>query len=325
MSFGELSPNWFTTDEWEYLDVPCLRSVSGNWYPVEEIRYLNELLPTDKDPVGKEVRQFLLPFVEDENRLDTEWVRRLQRRRKQNLEYEQLSSIWDWISDDDRAISLQDILKKAMNQLELSESPDWSVLISIGQWAKQINRPDLVTHVLVESKVKQRYALARKSLLAEPYVEQGQYRRQIFSKLPVIASDYFDCDPNNSGRHEWRSFFEKAGVKGNLVVVQKDTIVGRYSQEKVKEFLGSGISIEDCNNDGYTLEDFDFLPNITSSDLPREHVEALATWLEDGYRELKGTGKRRVSYFYFYPYLDKGKIQSLWAKKIIETRMGTLY
>lgn len=301
---------------WKDLNVPCIRSVSGEWHSVYETTYLNEALPTDKEPSGQEVREFLLPFVNNENRIDTKWITRLRQRRRQDPEYEKLSRIWDWISNKDRGINLQEILQTAVNQLESSDNPNWTVLVSIGQWAKHRNRPDLVTHVLVETGTPQQLALLNEALLADPYVEHGQDRRIIFSGFPVIAADYLEQDPDRSSKHEWRTFFEKAGAKGSLELRKITSWVSRYSPEVVTEFLGSGSYFGESNDSGYELFDYDIDPCLPSAESSSEQLKTVATWLEDGYRVLQGNGKREVSYSFRGPYKYLGKTASLWVKKL---------
>ena len=307
-----------STDQWEHLNAPCIRSASGKWISVNKTTYLKESLPTSKEPGGDEVRNFLLPFVANENLLTSKWVVKLRQPKKKDSEYEHLSRIWDWIKNDARGISLQELLQTAECELKSSTNPDWSILVPIGHWAKHRNRPDLVTHVLVDSKFMKGYALAEESLVADPYIEQGEHRRRIFNELSAIVSDYLDLDPDKSGRHEWRTFFEKTGAKGNLEIKEIKSWANRYDTAKVSEFLGPNCKFYESNNDGYDLLDYDITPNFFSVDNSSAQLEMIASWLEDGHRMLEGKGKRKVSYFYFYPYQRSGTTASLWAKKLSE-------
>ena len=309
-----------TKEGWGDLTLPCLRSIEGNWQSVEEATYLNEALPREDKSYGREVRQFLEPFIEKDQLLDPKWVTKLRGVSKQDPEYAILSRIWNWIDDEARRVTLPEILRKAIDQLMQSEKPDSSVLVSIGHWAKNGNRTDLLTHVLVESENDQQIALLKDSLLADPYVDHGQIRRQLFPGVPVIAADYLDKDPNQSSRHDWHNFFEKNGAKGELKVVESKKYVLRWSgREKAANFLGLS-DIGESNDNGYTLLNFDIEPKLPSSESPKEVLDAVAKVLEDGYRVLKGTGLRKVTYHYYYGYSPSGSKKSNWTIKLSELK-----
>ena len=312
-AFAELS----SEDTWENLNVRCVRSVTGEWFSVDDATFLSEPLPTEKEPGGLETRRILQRVIKDKNRLDSDWVAMLYQVRGKEPEREYLSQAWEWIQSHARSINLRDILKEALNTLMSSKNPDWKVLVPLGQWAKHRNRADLVTHVLVLSSGTQQCALTEEALLADPYVENGQDRRHLFSGIPVVVADYVERDPKNSGTYEWRTFFEKAGAKGNLVVRESKNRASRYDRQKVAKFLGCEIgAIAESNNNGYTLLDFDIKPNLPSRESTKEQRAALATWIEDGYKFLRDKGKRRTSYFFHFPYNNSGNKVSRWVKKL---------
>ena len=229
-------------EAWGDVDLHCIRSVAGKWHPATEVVFLNERLPTKRVPGGSETREFLEPFVPDENRLGDEWVATLRQRRRNEPETI-LSQAWDWIESHARGISLQEIVEAAVNDLMSSANPDWSVLVPLGHWSKHRNRPDLLTHVLVESESGQRGLPVHEALLATPYVDRGKDRALLFPANPTISSAYLDQDTKHASSREWRAFFEEAGAKGGLEVRTVKEWAGRgWGKERVAEFLGWEVS-----------------------------------------------------------------------------------
>ena len=306
-----------SNEAWQNVDIPCIRSVTAKWITVGEAVFLNEALPAQDEPGGPETRQFMQPFIPDANRLETEWVATLRRRRQQEPEHALLSQAWDWIEDHARSISLRDIVDDALNALMSSTNPDWSVLAPLGYWAKHRNRADLLTHILVQSKGEILGVPVGQALLADPYVVHGQDRHRLFSGFPVIAGDYVERDPKNVGAHDWRTFFEKAGAKGGLEVRSSKKNASRWGRQDVANFLDCEIDeIPESNFRGYTLLDFDVEPSLPKSDSPIELRAALAAWLEDGFRVLRGKGRRKTSYTYYSAYELIGNKPSVWIAKL---------
>ena len=307
-------------DAWTDIELPCIRSVTGQWLSVSETTFLNEPLPTEHEPGGRETRQFMQSVIQDANRLDEGWVSALRQGRQNEPERVWLSQVWDWVEDHAHGISLQDIVKDAVNVLVgSSANPDWSVLLPLGHWAKHRNRPGLLTYVLVESESDLQGVPISEALLANPYVEHGQDRRQLFPAAPAIAAVYFEDDPKSGGTYEWRVFFEKAHARGKLQVQPLEERCWRVEDQRVAEFLDSDVAmISESNDSGYLLLDFDIEPSLPDPDAPEELRKALATWLDDGLGALKQMGKRKASYFYYSKYESVGNRPSAWASKLAE-------
>ena len=306
-------------DAWQNLNVRCVRSVTGDWISVGEAAFLNEALASDQEPGGPATRQLMNPFIPDANRLDTEWVTALRQRRQNDRDHEILSRAWTWIEDNARSISLREIVENALGAQISLPHPDWSVFAPFGHWAKHRNRADLVTHVLVQSNGEQQCVPVGDALLADPYVDHGRDRRRLWFRVPAIDAAYMETDPKSAGAHEWRTFFEKAGAKGALEVQSMSKSANRSEGEKVAEFLGCDVeAIDESNDSGYTLFDFQIVPSLPTPDEPRELRATLAPWLNDGFRALNGKGRRKVSYFYFSPYELKGTKPSAWVAKLSE-------
>ena len=304
-------------DAWENLNVRCVRSVAGNWVAVRRAAFLNEVLASAEEPGGPAARRLMKPFVSDESRLDTEWVTALRQRRQRDPDHEILSQAWGWIEQHGRSISLREIAETALDHLVSGTDRDWSVLVPFGHWAKHRNRADLLTHVLVQSNGEWLGMRVGDSLLADPYVDHGEDRRCLFSDAAGISAVYAETDPKNAGDHEWRTFFEKAGAKGEVEVKASKTTANRWERNTVAAFLGHDANaISRSNDQGYTLLDFDIEPRLPSLDAPRELRAALAPWLEDGFRVLKGKGRRKVSYAYYSGYEHAGDKPSAWVERL---------
>ena len=309
-----------SSDEaWASLNARCVRSVTGEWVTVDDAAFLNEALATDDEPGGPEARRLMQPFIPDSNRLDSEWVTILRQRRQQGPEHTHHSQAWGWIESRARSISLREIVESALDALVSSTVPDWSVLAPFGHWAKHRNRADLSTHLLVQSNGGQVGVRVEEALLADPYVAHGQDRRHLFSGVPVVAGVYMETDPRNAGSHDWRTFFERAGAKGALEVHSSEKSADRWERKKVAKYLGCDIAaVPESNDRGYTLLDFHIKSSLQSSDAPQELKAALAAWLEDGFRVLKGTGKRKATYTYRSRYACTGSKFSAWVDQLSE-------
>jgi hypothetical protein len=224
-----------------------------------------------------------------------------------------LSRAWEWFEARAQSIGLRKVVEDAMHALVSSPTPDWSVLVPFGHWAKHRNRPDLLTLVRVDSESGPKGVLASEALLADPYVECGQDRRRLFPTVPAISADYLEQDPKRADAREWRAFLEKAGIKGALQVRCTETHADRESRKQVSALLGCEIG--DSNKDGYTLVDFHIEPDLPAPGAPKEPRAALATGLEDVRRTLEGKGRRQCSYFYYSSKNCEGSA-SAWAARL---------
>ena len=306
-------------DSWRNLSVRCVRSVTGVWVAVDEAAFLNEALATEDEPGGGQTRRLMQRFIADANRLDPEWVTTLRQRRQQEPAQALLSQAWAWIESNARSISLREIVENALDAQIASTDPDWSVFVPFGHWSKHRNRPDLLTHVLVQSNGGLLGVSVGDALLADPYVDNGEERRRLLSDAPAITGMYMELDPKSAGAHEWRTFFEKAGAKGGVAVRALERTANQWEQKQVAEFLGHDVdAIQRSNSKGYVLLDFDVDPSLPSPHAPRELRATVAPWLEDGFRALKGKGTRKATYTYFSGYEHTGNKASTWVEKLSE-------
>ena len=308
-------------DAWANLRIRCLRSVTGEWVTVNEAAFLNEALATEDEPGGRQTRSLMKLVVPDKNRLESGWVTALRQsqRSQQEAEHAYLFRAWNWIESHARSIGLREVVEDALGTKISSTKPDWSVFASFGHWAKHRNRPDLLPLVLVQSNGELLATPIGEALLADPYVEFGHDRQRLWTDVPAIDGAYLETDPNNAGAHEWRTFFEKAGAKGQLEVQSLSQTASRWQRKHVAEFLGQeSDSVPESNNSGYSLLDFDILPRLPTRDASRELRAALGPLLEDGFRVLKSRGRRKISYFYRSRYERKGVKPSIWVEKFCD-------
>lgn len=308
-------------ESWSAVDLPCVRTADGTWRSVNETAFFNEPLPSEREPGGDETCQFIQPFFPDAGcRLPEGWIAAL--RQKSSKEREDgdraLSQALSWINNRAKSISLHDIIEDATTALASSPTPDWSALVPLGYWAMRRNRPDLLTYVLVESETGQFGVPVKEALLADPYVERGQCRRLLFPMKPTVSAAYLEQDPKNAYRYEWRDFFEKAGVQGAIRVQPIKSGADRWKKEHVAKFLELDLEdIDDSNNKGYTLLDFD-IEELPESGASREVRAEIAAWLEDGFNALQGKGKRKCEFFFYDSRSQIGTRQSKWGTKLSE-------
>ena len=304
---------------WQDADLPCVRTATGQWLTVDKVVFFDEMAPSQREPGGARIREFLHPFIPDAKRLPRNWIKALREGAKHEDQNETLlSQTQKWIKRSTQPISLQEVVKTAMSELASSSTPDWSVLIPLGHWAKHRNRPSLLIRVLVGSESAPSSVPVDEALLADPYVEDRQGRRRLFPGTPAVSAAYLKQDTKKANAHEWRTFFERVGVKGKLEVRLVEEYASRYNRRFVAEFLGLDVSaIPESNNRGYDLLDFDIEPEIPDPDASEELRRALANWLEDGHNALHNKGMRQIRYTYYEQYIKKGKPSS-WVAKLTD-------
>lgn len=306
-------------DAWREVRLACVRSMTGQWLPLTEMTFHKEGLPAEDAPGGSETRRFLRSVVRDTNRLDPKWVSALRRRKRNDEKPVLFSQVWDWVERHAHGIGLRDIVNDAVNALADSADPDWSPLLSLGHWARQRGIPELLSYVLVESTGDLQAMPVGDALLADPYVEHGRDRRQLFGAVPAIASEYLAEDPKSGAPYEWRVFFEKAGSVGKLAVKEAEQWCDRWHRQRVASFLGCELPEgTTSNDDGYRLLDFEITPSLPAIDAPEELRRAVAPWLVDGYSALKRKGRRTTIYYFRGWHEFVGSTPSAWVNGLSE-------
>ena len=304
---------------WQDADLPCVRTATGQWLTVDEVVFFDEMAPSLREPGGARICEFLHPFIPDAKRLPHNWIKALREGAKNEGQNETLlSQTQKWIKRSTQPISLREVVKTAMSERASSSTPDWSVLIPLGHWAKHRNRPDLLIRVLVGPESDPSSAPVDEALLANPYVEDRQGRRRLFPGKPEVSAVYLEQDPKKADAREWRTFFEQVGIKGKLEVRPVKEHASRYDRRSVAEFLGLDVSrISESNSRGYELLDYEIEPDPPNPDASEELRSTLANWLEDGYNVLQNKGMRQVKYTFRYEYFIDGKSSS-WVTKLTD-------
>ena len=303
------------------VNLRCARLGSGTWRSVSESVFLKESLPADSEPGGQETREFMRPHLQSETLIPEGQIAALRagagkESKRGRVGYR--SRAKQWVEANARGINVRGLVEGAVSALEKSEAPDWSVLVPLGLWASHRNRPDLLVRVLVESEKQQRGVAVHGALLADPYV-LDQERRVLFPNLPVVSAAYLEATATLT-RHNWRGFFQKAGVKGSLEIRESSRHAGRWQHKRVARFLTESgeLSIPTSNDDGYSLCDYDIAPPLPSPDAPVEIRAAVGPWLSDDFTLLREKGRRRAVYHYQWWQFILGQKPSAWVCKLSE-------
>ena len=307
--------------KWSTESLRCVRTADGTWRSAHESAFFDEPPPSDREPGGGEARQFVLAPVSREIFIAETWVSALRRgagKERERGQFGYLSTARRWVEASADRIGLRELVEGAVKALEAAPAPDWSVLVPLGCWALHRNRPDLLVRVLVESENDQLGVVVDRALLSEPYV-RDQNRKALFPDTPAVSGAYLDGS-TTADLHEWRGFFQKAGVRGALRVRAVEGHAERHQRERVAKFLGRELGpYDDSNNRGYTLRDFGISPDLPDLEAPSELRAAVAAWVDDGFSALRGKGRRQVQYFYGSqrPPIT-GTRPSAWARKLSE-------
>ena len=304
---------------WSTTDLPCVRTADGTWRSVDQAVFFKGRLPSDGETGGIETRQFIQPFIDEAHYVAESWIQALSQgagAERKRGEQGHLSRGWQWIEARARGIGLPELVEKAVNALDVSPAPDWSVLVPLGRWALRQNRRDMLVRVLVDSEISSRGLPVNAALLSDPYV-RNQNREVLFPGTPVISAAYLE-HPETANPHEWRTFFENAGAKGPLKVRAVNGRAPQGAFGTVSKFLGKEVGSSDWSNaSGYTLRDFEIDPALPDPDAPEEHRQALSAWLDDGFSTLRGKGRRQAEYVYYgQKYSLQGMHPSAWLLKL---------
>ena len=307
-----------TETGWTTATLPCVRSADGTWRTVDESVFFRDRLPSDRETGGIEVRGFIQPYIDKVDYLTEGWIQVLrQGAGRERGQHGHLWRAWNWIEAHARGVGLRELVENAISVLEVSKALDWSVLIPLGRWALRRNRQDLLLRVLVESDVGRRGIPVDRALLSEPYVRDHD-RCLLFPGRPVVSAAYLE-DAATADPREWRTFFERAGVKGAVEVRAVDDHAAQGAKEAVSEFLGVDVgAIPWANANGYTLRDFDIEPALPGPTASEEHRKALGAWLDDGFGVLRDKGRRTVHYSYYGDSHQLGRVLSVWVRKLSE-------
>lgn len=304
--------------QWYDFQPRCVRTVAGNWITAKQSTILKGNLPSSRGIGGKEIREFLLPYIEGIDRVPEKTLRTLRK-----LANDEEFSDWKykaaryWIEGLAQPLSLSEIANSAFADMASSDRPDWSVLVPFGRWAKKRKQSDLLTYVLVESTGQLSGLPVSDAVLVDPFVPHGGGRRQLYSTKAPVSEAYLESNSNSEDIKEWREFFFEAGVNGRLDFDYPLNIAERWEKKRVAEFIGLGeSSIGESNDRGYKLFDYDIIPHLPGPDSSLEVRAAMAVWLDEGRSTLKDKGRRLTKYEYYRQHTRFGTKPCKWVEKL---------
>lgn len=240
------------SDAWTSVRLPCIRTATGEWRHVADVAFFKEAPPSEQEPGGVTVRDFIQNHLPDAaGCVSFSWISALGTKSRREADSGPLSKALKWLEREATSIDLSHAVVEAMDALAALSEPDWTVLLALGHWAMHRSRPDLLTRVLVDSDTGWRAVPIGDALVADPYVERGDIRRHLLPRLPAITAAYGEGDPASKSAQEWRSLFERAGAQGALSVNAIRTRRSQWESEGAAAFLG--LHPGRANKNGYTL------------------------------------------------------------------------
>jgi len=299
--------------------LPCVRTAAGDWRAVTDVAFFKEAPPSEQEPGGVKVRDLIQNHLPDAGgHISYSWTSALGTKSRSEAPSGPLFKALKWLEREATSIDLSDAIPGAIDAISESPDPDWAVLLPLGHWSMHRNRPDLLTHVLVDADTGQRVVPVGDALVADPYVERGDVRRQLLPRVPAIAAAYGDEDPASKSAQEWRQFFEKAGAQGTLAVRPIEKRLSQHDRRTASDFLG--LDPGPANRNGYTLRDFRVEPRIPEPDAEGDVRRALAPWMEDGFSSLANHGRRIATFFHYVGKTAVGSRSSLWLRRLADLR-----
>ena len=163
---------------------------------------------------------------------------------------------------------------------EATEDKDALPLVELLEWA--LNRGDrrqnLVPLVMTEDGARR----PREALLADPLVDHGRCRRNLFQSSQALVEDYAIIED----RQPVTLFLERLGVPGQVKLRELRTSSSDYWM--VQRQIGAEPPRTRANG-GYRVFDYEF--PFPVADVP---AEALQVWLSDKPSSLRLRGRKRA-------------------------------
>ena len=284
---------WHGVSERNWDSAPVVPTESGEWVPASRTRWLNEEPPTEKNPSGTVIETALaryLPAAEERILPDI----RAHVNRANHAEAE-------WLLVQHQTLELASLIRYVCEE---TEDKDDLPLVELVEWAlsRGDRRQDLVPLVRTEQGARE----PKNALLADPLVDGGRSRRQLFSDKPALIEDYAIID---EPPRAVVLFLERLGVCGGGMLLEKSTAVGRDDRYRVAELIGvDQQDVRPANYAGYTVVDYRF-PFEVESVVP----EALQDWLSREHSVLRGKGRWRAYSTYRGKQRTQGTKSATWV------------
>ena len=272
--------------------VPVVPTEAGGWASARDTRWLNEELPSGREPGGPAVAEALAAFLPSRDRQLQSGIR--DRANKQPLD-----AGVNWLKGQHKEVKLAESIRQAAD--DHAELP----LVDLLAWAlhRGSNRQDLVPAVLTEDGPRE----PSDALLADPLVGGGGSRRRLFEQ-PALVAAYADI----ADRQSVVAFLDGLGVRGDGDLDRHTKRVSRYNRARVATLLGVDESqVALANNDGFLVEDHGFPFAVD-----RVPPKALQDWLSLEHHAFRGKGRLSASSFYNYGRSTQGRAPARWVRDL---------
>ena len=283
---------WHGVAENEWNDAPVVPTKAGKWTPAHATYWVDEALPTAREPGGPDVAEALEEYMPSRER-------QIQARVRSWVNNAPQEDGVQWLKAQHNHVRLTDLIRHAAD--DDAELP----LVELLAWAlhRGDNRQDLVPLVLTEEGPRE----PEDALVADPLVQGGRNRRLLF-RQPGLVSDYAAIDD----RESVVAFLQRLGVGGGGALKERTERVGRWDRGRVATLLGIDESqVEDANNRGYSVKDYHF-PFAIAGVPP----DALQDWLTRERDAFRGKGRRSADSFYGYPRSTPGRAPAQWVRDL---------
>ena len=282
---------WRGVGENEWSDAPVVPTKAGKWAPAHATYWVDEALPTAREPGGPAVADALEEFLPSRER-------QIQSRVRSWVNNVPDEDGVQWLKAQHNHVRLTDLIRQAAD--DDAELP----LVELLTWAlhRGDKRQDLVPLVLTEEGPCE----PEDALAADPLVQGGRNRRLLFHQ-PALVADYAAIDD----RPSVVAFLQRLGVGGGGALDERNQRVGRWDRGRVATLLGiDGSQVEDANNRGYSVKDCHFPFEVDS--VPPEALQSWLTLEHDAFRE---KGCRSADSFYGYPRSTPGQ-PAQWVRDL---------
>lgn len=280
---------WHGIKDREWNDVPAVPTEEGTWIAAQHSRFLNEEPPSANEPSGPAVEKALGSLLPQ---LDERLSAKLRNRVRLSPHHPGTA----WLRNRQQDVNLAALVERAC---EATKDKDALPLVELLEWAlnRGERRQNLVPLVMTEDGARR----PREALLADPLVDHGRCRRDLFQSSPALVEDYAIIED----REAVILFLERLGVPGQVKLREVRTPSSDYWM--VKRQIGAEPPRTRANG-GYTVFDYEF--PFPVADVP---AEALQVWLSDKPSSLRLRGRKRAEGSFHGTKTSRGTTPCSWT------------
>ncbi len=282
---------WHGIDDRGWQDVPAVPTEAGTWLAAGRTRFLNEEPPSEKELSGPAVAKALAGLLpQPDQRLPAGLRNRVRQSRHPGAA---------WLKGLQQDVKLASVVERACDAVE---DKDDLPLVELLEWAlrRGERRQDLVPLVMTEDGARR----PREALLADPLVDHGRCRRDLFQNRPALVEDYAFIE----GRRAVILFLERLGVAGQVKLRELRTSSTDYWM--VQRQIGAEPPRTRANG-GYRVLDYEF--PFPVADVP---AEALQVWLSDRPSSLRHRGRKRAEGSFYGTKTRRGTTPCNWTQDL---------